>query len=106
MAVGTDNRQEQPSMYFPREEYVKRWGKLDEELARLGYETAVIWQRTGGSYDRAGSVYYLSNYASHATGQELSGGPIPVGRAYAALLVRRGHEPELHIAEPEYTVDR
>jgi Xaa-Pro dipeptidase len=91
-------------MYFPRDEYVDRWSRLEAELKRLGYDAAVFWQRTGGSYDRAGDVWYLSGYASHSSGQEPASNG--VGRAFAALLVRVGHEPELHIAEPELTVDR
>jgi Xaa-Pro dipeptidase len=74
-------------------------------MAARGYETAVIWQRTGGSYDRAGDVWYLTAYASHASGQEPSVGANAVGRSFAALLLRNGHEPELHIAEPVDTVD-
>ena len=34
-------------MYFPREEYEARWSRLHDEMQRRGYETAVIWQRTG-----------------------------------------------------------
>ncbi len=91
---------------FPRDEYETRLEKLEDEFTRLGYETAVIWQRTGGSYDRAGDVYYLTNYASQSSGQELSAGASQVGRAFAALLLRKGQDPELHITEPEHTVDR
>jgi Xaa-Pro aminopeptidase len=91
-------------MYFPRDEYVERWARLEAELKRTGYDAAVLWQRTGGSYDRAGDVWYLSGYASHSSGQEPSSNS--VGRSFAALLVRVGHEPELHIAEPVHTVDR
>ena len=94
-------------MIFPREEYEARWSHLQEQLKRLGYTTAVIWQRTGGSYDGAGDVYYLTNYASVASGQEPNyGGAAVVGRAMAALLVREGAEPELHTAEPASLVDR
>ncbi len=94
-------------MIFPREEYEARWSRLQEQLKRLGYTTAVIWQRTGGSYDGAGDVYYLTNYASVASGQEPNyGGAAVVGRGMAALIVREGAEPELHTAEPASIVDR
>ncbi len=65
----------------------------------------MVWQRTGGSYDRAGNVWYLCNYASHASGQEMWG-PTPIGKAFAALLLRKGKAPELHISEPVHTVER
>lgn len=94
-------------MIFPREEYETRWQALQEQLKKLGYTTAVFWQRTGGSYDGAGDVYYLTNYASVASGQEPNyGGAAVVGRGMAALLVRQGAEPELHTAEPASVVDR
>ncbi len=91
--------------YFPREEYEARVAALESELTSKGYESAVIWQRTGGSYDRAGDVYYLTSYASQSSGQELSAGASQLGRSFAALLVRVGEEPELHICEPRATVD-
>lgn len=94
-------------MIFPREEYEGRWRRLNAQLTRLGYTTAVIWQRTGGSYDGAGDVYYLTNYASVASGLEPNyGGAAVVGRGMAALIVREGGEPELHTAEPASVVDR
>lgn len=93
-------------MPFPKDEYEQRWSNLDAKLAELGYDTAVIWQRTGGGYDRAGKVFYLTGYASHASGQEPSSGASPIGSSLAALLFRRGHEPELHLSEAVSTVDR
>ena len=89
-------------MYFPKEEYEQRWSRLHDEMARRGFETAVIWQRTGGGYDRAGDVWYLSNYAAQNNGQEPS--TTGVGQAFAALLVRRGEEPELHILRADYSL--
>src|SRR4051794_41120053 len=92
-------------MPFPREEYERRWAALEQELDRLGYDKAVIWGRSGGSYDRAGHITYLTNFASHSSGQEWSSGGAAIGRSLAALLLRRGQEPELHIAEPVSTVE-
>ena len=57
-------------MIFPRDEYEARWKGLQAQMKKRGYKTAVFWQRTGGSYDGAGDVYYLTNYASVASGQE------------------------------------
>jgi Xaa-Pro dipeptidase len=94
-------------MIFPREEYEERWRRLEQLLKERRHSTAVIWQRSGGSYDGAGDVYYLTNYASHSSGQEQTyGGAVVAGRGLAALVVRVGEEPELHIAEPATTIDR
>lgn len=88
-------------MYFPREEYETRWSRLYDEMRRRGYETAVIWQRTGGGYDKAGNVWYLANYASANNGQEPAASG--VGCAFAALIACNGEEPELHILQPDYS---
>ena len=94
-------------MIFPRDEYEGRWSRLEAELKRRGYSSAVFWQRTGGSYDGAGDVYYLTNYASHSSGVEPAyGGAATRGRGIAALLVQVGREPELHTAEPASIIDR
>ncbi len=93
-------------MLFPRDEYEKRWSGLQAELKRRGYACAVFWQRTGGSYDGAGDVYYLTNYASHSSGVEPSYGAAATrGRGIAALLVQVGRDPELHTAEPAEIID-
>ncbi len=94
------------AMRFPKEEYQQRWRRLDEKLAASGYEAVVIWQRSGGSYDRAGNVYYYTGYASQASGQEGSALDGSIGASFAAMLFRRGCEPELHVAEKLSTVDR
>jgi Xaa-Pro aminopeptidase len=73
-------------------------------MGERGYETLVVWQRSGGAYDRLGDVYWLSNYASAVSGQE-SPSASSFGRAFAALLFRQGHAPELHIAEETAAVD-
>ena len=88
-------------MYFPKDEYEARWAAVYAELRQRGYDTAVIWQRTGGGYDRAGNVWYLANYASHNIGQEQS--EFGVGQAYAALLLHAGNEPELHVLRADYS---
>lgn len=92
-------------MYFPKEEYEQRWARLEEEMARRGFDVAVIWQRSGGTYDRAGNVWYLSNYAAANIGQEQTTPTLGVGQAFAAFLMRRGAEPEIHILAPESGVE-
>jgi Xaa-Pro dipeptidase len=92
-------------MYFPREEYEQRWAHLHDEMAARQFDTAVVWQRSGGSYDRAGNVWYLSNYAAQNNGQEPTTPFFGVGQAYAALLVRRGYEPELHLLQQQSGIE-
>lgn len=93
-------------MFFPREEFEQRWERFEAALGEKGYDAAVIWQRTGGSYDRAGNAWWLTNYACQSSGQEMADGVSPIGRSFAAVIFRVGHEPELHIAENVETVDR
>jgi Xaa-Pro aminopeptidase len=93
-----------PGLPFPVEEYQERWGRLYDEIRSRGYETAVIWQRSGGGFDRAGDLHWLCGYASLASGQEPAwlGSP---GRGFAALVFTGAQEPELHIAEPADMID-
>jgi len=88
---------------YTREEYEARWDKVHEEMKRLGFDAAVIWQRSGGGYDRAGNVLWLTDYAAQASGQEPSFG-WTFGSSFAAVLMRLGHEPELHTVEPLETM--
>lgn len=91
-------------MYFPIEEYQRRWQAVQDEMRVHGIETALIWQRSGGTYDRAGDLYWLTNYASLESGQAHDFGG-SLGRAFAACLMRVGHEPELFISEPVESTD-
>jgi Xaa-Pro dipeptidase len=91
-------------MYFPRDEYEQRWTKVLDAMHAQGYETLVVWQRSGGAFDRLGDLFWLANYASAVSGQE-SPSVYGFGRAFAALLFRQGQAPELHIAEEPDTVD-
>lgn len=93
-------------MRFSREEYEQRWARLDDKLGETDHDAVLIWQRTGGSYDRAGDVWYFTGYASHASGQEVSSRSSQLGVGFATMLLVRGREPELHVAEPVSTVDR
>jgi Xaa-Pro dipeptidase len=92
-------------VYFPRDEYEQRWSRLHAEMAKRDFDTVVVWQRTGGSYDRAGNVWYLSNYAAQNIGQEPTTPFFGVGQALAALLVRQGQEPELHVLGAETGIE-
>ncbi|MGO8827933.1 MAG: M24 family metallopeptidase [Steroidobacteraceae bacterium] len=92
-------------MYFPREEYEARWKRVRATMRARGHETLVIWQRSAGGFDRAGDVYWLTNYASSASGQEPSREGLSIGRGFAAVLFHRGRDPELHIAEAVRDID-
>jgi Xaa-Pro dipeptidase len=85
--------------YFPLEEYHERWTRLDAEMRRRGYETAVIWSRSGGGYERCSDVLYLSNFYSQASGQGLDT-PVFNARAFSAVIAQRGQTPELQADEP------
>lgn len=92
-------------MYFPRHEYEDRWKRVRAEMRIRGHQTLVVWQRSAGGFDRAGHGYWLTNYASLASGQEPSRSGISVGSGFAAIVFRGDREPELHIAEPVEAVD-
>jgi Xaa-Pro dipeptidase len=92
------------AMPYPVEEYQERWARLYAELSRRGVDAAVIWQRSGGGYDRASDLHWLCNYAALSSGQE----PAylgPVGKAFAALVFHKGQEPTLHMCEPYDLID-
>ncbi len=58
--------------------------------------TAVVWGRSGGTYDRAGDVLYLANYYGNNSGQGYDN-PHTQCRAFSAVLLQEGEEPELVI---------
>lgn len=86
-------------MYFPREEYERRWGLVYDELERRGYEAAVVWSCSGGTYDRCANVLYLTNYYSTSNGQIVDE-PIWAGRALSGVILANRETPELHMDEP------
>lgn len=90
---------------FSTREYRSRQGRLGRLMSDRGLDVLVVWQRGGGSYDRAGAVFWLCNYASMASGQEAVFASGAIGRGYAALLLVAGAEPELHISEPIEATD-
>jgi len=55
-------------MYFPQSEYEQRWANVQAEMAKRGYESAVIWSRSAGTHERCADVLYLTNwYSCHGT---------------------------------------
>jgi Xaa-Pro aminopeptidase len=90
---------------FPLEEYEQRWEKTYEKMRRLGYETAVVWGKTSGVYERAGDILYLTNFFSTHSGQEPDT-KLWNGRSYSAAILSGSEVPELITdeAEPRYDV--
>ncbi|WP_119269162.1 M24 family metallopeptidase [Taklimakanibacter deserti] len=84
--------------YFPISEYERRWDLVHAEMRRRGVETAVVWGRSGGTYDRASDIYYLSNYYGNNSGQGFDNA-LQNCRAFSAVILRAGEKPELIIEE-------
>lgn len=84
--------------YFPISEYERRWSLAHAEMRRRGVETAVVWGRSGGTYDRASDVYYLTNYYGNNSGQGFDN-DLQNCRAFSAVILRAGEAPELIIEE-------
>lgn len=93
--------------YFPQDEYEARWERVHAEMTRRGIETAVVWSRSAGSYDRAADVLYLANYYSPETGPDTLKWR---AQGYYAVILQPDETPELvadnteirseHIATP------
>ncbi len=58
------------SIGFSREEYEARWARVQAAMAAAGYENLVVWQRSAGTYDKVGDVYWLTNFQIYGTGQD------------------------------------
>jgi Xaa-Pro dipeptidase len=82
--------------YFPRQEYENRWHRVQQQMRARNLPAAVVWGRSGGTYDRAGDVLYLTNYYGNNSGQGYDN-PHTQCRAFSAVLLQEGEEPELVI---------
>lgn len=83
-------------MFFPRQEYEARWHKVQQQMRRRNLSCAIVWGRSGGTYDRAGDVLYLTNYYGNNSGQGYDN-PHTQCRAFSAVLLQEGEQPELLI---------
>ncbi len=83
-------------MYFPQEEYEARWRRVYEVMNARGYQTAVVWGRSAGTYERCGDVLYLTNFYGTVSGQGLE----RTG-AFSAVILVDAEAPELHVGEPD-----
>jgi len=88
--------------YFPYDEYESRWDRVLAEMKRRGFETAVVFGRGGATMDNCGDILYLSNHYAISSGLDSL---IWTARSFAAIILRQGHMPQLHIDEPEVRRD-
>ncbi len=88
------------SLAFPLKEYEARWARVHEEMRRLGYELALVWGKSGFSYEHAMDVLYLTNYASSQEHERDQPG-FWNARSFAAVILKPGEPPELHTDEAE-----
>jgi hypothetical protein len=95
--VFNSNRASGAIVPFSKDEYVARWARVQAAMTAAGYENLIVWQRSTSTYDKVGNVYWLTNFYSNGTGQ----GPLSADAdepwTFAAVLIRKGREPELHI---------
>jgi Xaa-Pro dipeptidase len=91
---------------FTREEYEARWSSVQAAMAAAGFENLVVWQRSAGTYDKVGDGYWLTNFQIYGTGQDPATEETGAPWTFAAVLMRKGREPELHIGLDEGSIDR
>lgn len=92
-------------MYFPMEEYEARWKKLHDQMRKKGYEIALVWGKTAGTFERSMETLYLTNFTSTHSGQEPDS-PIWNARSFCCAIVEVGKAPELHTDEADPQMDR
>jgi Xaa-Pro aminopeptidase len=73
-------------------------------MAAADIETALVWQRSGGTYDKLSDVYWLTNFHTFGTGQGPATEHIDP-YTFSAVLLRRGRQPELHVGLPMEAFD-
>ena len=86
------------SRYFAIEEYHDRWKKVQAAMKKKGYDYALIWGKTGGTYERSGDILYLANYYSTHSGHEPDSN-LWSARAFSALFMPQNGVPHLHTDE-------
>jgi Xaa-Pro dipeptidase len=92
-------------MFFTRNEYHERWQRVQAAMAAAGHENLLVWQRSAGTYDKIGHVFWLTNFHTYGTGQEPGNAEFGDPFTFSAVLVRKGKEPEVHIGLSEDQVD-
>jgi Xaa-Pro dipeptidase len=94
-----------PEIFFTKDEYLARWGRVQAAMAAAGHENLLVWQRSASTYDRVGDVYWLTNFYTQGTGQDPLSEELDEPWTFAAVLMRKGHEPELHIGLTDEEID-
>ncbi len=92
-------------MYFPRDEYEERWRRVRAEMDAQGFEWALIWGRSGGTFERYSDVLYLSNYYSSQSGHEYDSDAW-LGVSFSAMLLGPDDEPRMVVDEPDFPPDQ
>ena len=90
---------------FSKEEYQARWKQVQSEMKDAGFENVVVWQRSGGTYDKLSDVYWLTNFTLFGTGQGPSSEYNAAPYTFSAVLIRQGKEPEIHIGLRKEWID-
>jgi Xaa-Pro aminopeptidase len=88
-------------MYFPQEEYEARWTQVYDAMAEQGFEWALIWGRSGGTFERYSDILYLANYYSSQSGHEYDSHEW-MGVSFSALILGGREVPQLIADEPDY----
>lgn len=91
-------------MYFPKEEYENRWSRVLQGMRNRGFEWALVWGRSGGTYERSADIFYLSNYYSSQSGHEYDS-PEWTGVSFSAMLIGPDDVPEIIVDEPDFPAD-
>jgi Xaa-Pro aminopeptidase len=86
-------------------EYETRWKRVYDEIRLRGYETAVVWGKSAGTYERSMDVLYLTNFYSSHSGQEPDT-PVWQARSFAGVILHDGETPEVHSDEFAPRLDR
>lgn len=88
-------------MYFPRDEYEERWRRVRAAMQEQGFEWALIWGRSGGTFERYTDILYLSNYYSSQSGHEYDSESW-MGVSFSAMLIGPDDEPQMIVDEPDF----
>ena len=81
-------------MYFSPQEYRQRWDKVYALMQEQGFDAAIFWSRTAGSWDKCANVLYLTNFFSNNSGQSSN------GSGHSAVILVDGKKPLLIADEP------
>jgi Xaa-Pro aminopeptidase len=98
----TFDRHDFPDRYFPQDEYEERWKRVHGEMASRGYDHAIVWGRTAGSFERSMEIQWLSNFSSSHSGQWADAAGVDLWHAngFSSVILTRNGEPEVHGDEP------